>query len=82
MAARKKSINFEKSLTDLEEIVESLESGDLPLEQALKTFEKGVKLTRECQQALADAEQKVSILLETDNGIEEQPFVDGSDDQE
>ena len=64
----RKTINLEKSLTDLEEIVEELESGDLPLEKAMKKFEEGIKLTRNCQTALKDAEQKVEILLKSAGG--------------
>ena len=67
MSARK-TINLEKALTDLEEIVEELESGDLPLEKAMKKFEEGIKLTRNCQAALKDAEQKVEILLKSAGG--------------
>ncbi len=63
MASAKK-FNLEKSLADLEELVDELESGDLPLEKAMKRFEEGIKLTRGCQAALKDAEQKVQILLE------------------
>jgi len=60
-----KKINLEKSLADLEELVEELESGDVPLETAMKKFEEGIKLTRGCQAALKDAEQKVQILLKS-----------------
>ena len=60
-----KKFNLEKSLADLEELVEELESGDLPLEKAMKKFEEGIKLTRGCQTALKEAEQKVEILLRT-----------------
>ena len=67
MAAQKK-INLEKSLADLEDLVEELESGDLPLEQAMKKFEEGIKLTRGCQAALKDAEQKVQILMKSAGG--------------
>jgi len=67
MSARK-NINLEKSLTDLEELVEELESGDLPLEKAMKKFEEGIKLTRACQAALKEAEQKVEILLKSAGG--------------
>ncbi len=63
------AIDFEKSLETLENIVETLEKGELPLENALKQFEQGIKLTRQCQKALSDAEQKVKILLE-ENGQE------------
>ena len=66
----KKSVNLEKALTDLEDIVEELESGDLPLEKAMKKFEEGIKLTRSCQDALKDAEQKVEILLKSAAGEE------------
>jgi exodeoxyribonuclease VII small subunit len=67
MASAKK-INLEKSLADLEELVEELESGDLPLETAMKKFEEGIKLTRGCQVALKEAEQKVEILLKSAGG--------------
>ena len=60
-----KKFNLEKALADLEELVEELESGDLPLEKAMKKFEDGIKLTRGCQAALKDAEQKVEILLKS-----------------
>jgi exodeoxyribonuclease VII small subunit len=64
----KKITNLEKALADLEELVEELESGDLPLEKAMKKFEEGIKLTRSCQAALKDAEQKVQILLKSAGG--------------
>ncbi len=60
-----KKFNLEKALTDLENLVDELESGDLPLEKAMKKFEEGIKLTRGCQAALRDAEQKVEILLKS-----------------
>jgi len=66
----KKSINLEKSLADLEALVEELESGDLPLDKAMKKFEEGIKLTRGCQAALKEAEQKVEILLKSAGGEE------------
>ncbi len=74
MAAAKK-INLEKSLGDLEGLVEELESGDLPLETAMKKFEEGIKLTRGCQAALKEAEQKVQILLQSTGGEELEDFV-------
>jgi exodeoxyribonuclease VII small subunit len=58
-----KPLDFEAAMRDLEEIVERLEHGDLPLEESLKAFERGILLTRNCQSALKDAEQKVEILL-------------------
>ncbi len=69
--AEKKPVDIEKALTQLEDLVEELESGDLPLEKAMKKFEQGIKLTRSCQAALKDAEQKVEILLESAGGEEE-----------
>jgi exodeoxyribonuclease VII small subunit len=70
-----KKFNLEKSLTDLEELVEELESGDLPLEKALKKFEEGIKLTRGCQAALKEAEQKVEVLLNSAGGEDLEDFV-------
>ena len=66
----KKNINLEKSIADLEALVDELESGDLPLEKAMKKFEQGIKLTRECQAALKEAEQKVEILVQSAGGEE------------
>jgi exodeoxyribonuclease VII small subunit len=60
----KKTPDLEKTLSQLEEIVQELEEGDIPLEKALKQFEKGVKLSRDCQTALQAAEQRVKILLD------------------
>ena len=55
--------NFEEALEELERLVSSMEEGELSLEDSMKAFEKGIKLTRECQTALQKAEQKVQILL-------------------
>ena len=74
MATRKKSANFEKTLESLEALVEEMELGDLSLDEALKSFEKGIKLTQECQIALDEAEQKVAILLSDDAAAEPVPF--------
>ena len=63
-------LNLEKSLEQLETLVDELESGDLPLETAMKKFEEGIKLTRQCQSALKDAEQRVEILLKSSGGEE------------
>ncbi|GAC1308237.1 MAG: exodeoxyribonuclease VII small subunit [Steroidobacteraceae bacterium] len=56
-------LDFENAMRDLEDLVERLEQGDLPLEESLAAFERGVMLTRSCQTALKEAEQKVEILL-------------------
>ena len=69
------TINLEKALGELETLVEEMEAGDLPLEEAMQKFERGIKLTRECQAALSDAEQKVEILLKkAGDGEEAVPF--------
>ena len=73
MAASKQT-NFEKSLSELESLVERLEKGDLPLEKTLEHFERGIALTRSCQQALKAAEQKVEILLQKSADAEPQAF--------
>ena len=79
MATRKKTLDFEQSLEALEAVVEEMESGDLSLDAALKAFEKGVKLTQECQLALTEAEQKVAILLSNSVTAEPVPFANASD---
>lgn len=61
------SLNFEVSLAELSQLVEQLEAGDLSLEDSLRQFERGVELTKNCQQALASAEKKVQILLGSNN---------------
>ena len=66
--------DFEEALAELEGLVERLERGDLPLDEALKTFERGVELTRHCQSSLKSAQQKVEILLKRGSGAEIEPF--------
>ncbi|HEX7061389.1 MAG TPA: exodeoxyribonuclease VII small subunit [Woeseiaceae bacterium] len=65
-----KPFDLEQSLKTLEALIEELERGDLPLEQAMQKFEQGVRLTRDCQAALKDAEQRVEILLKSAGGEE------------
>jgi len=68
MPSKKKAPDFEQSLETLDALVSTLEKGELSLEESLKAFESGIKLTRECQQQLAQAEQKVKLLVgEGDN---------------
>ncbi len=75
-----KSPDFETALAELETLVEKMEQGDLTLDESLKQFERGVQLTRSCQEALKEAEQKVQALL-TKNGKETlQPFDDNDAD--
>lgn len=74
MTKATRSPDFEKSLGELEQLVERLESGELPLDQALKTFERGVALTRSCQQALKAAQARVEILAARDGATTIEPF--------
>lgn len=66
--------DFEQALAELEALVARLERGDLPLDEALKTFERGVELTRHCQGSLKAAQQRVEILLKRNGQIEAEPF--------
>lgn len=66
MAEKKQT--FETSLADLEKIVRRLEDGDLSLEESLRLFEDGVKLSRECQERLNQAERRIEVLLKDENG--------------
>lgn len=78
MPAKKKEFDFEKALSELEELVEKMEQGNLSLEASLKLFERGIALTRSCQKALTEAEQKVRILIQ-DN--EKQELVNFEDQE-
>jgi exodeoxyribonuclease VII small subunit len=64
--SRRPRIDLEKALSELEDIVAQLEAGNLPLEKSLKQFERGVRLSRECQSALKDAEQRVQLLMDSE----------------
>ena len=75
-----KPVNLEKALSDLESLVEELETGDLPLEKAMKKFEEGIKLTRGAQDALKKAEQKVEVLLKSAGGDELEAFIADDED--
>ncbi len=74
MTKAKKALDFEQQLESLEALVGSLESGDLSLEDSLKSFESGIKVARECQQALKTAEQKVELLMRQGDELVSQPF--------
>ena len=73
---KKVDVNFEKALDELESIVEDLESGDLTLEDSLKSFEKGIKLARKCQEQLSKAELQVQKLIEEDGEFTTTPLKD------
>ena len=76
MATKKTDINFEKALEELEGIIEDLESGDLSLENSLKSFEKGIKLARQCQEQLSKAELQVQKLIEENGELKTTPLKD------
>ncbi|MBA2815404.1 exodeoxyribonuclease VII small subunit [Candidatus Pantoea persica] len=71
--------SFETSMQQLEQIVSRLESGELPLEEALNEFERGVQLARYGQQTLQQAEQRVRILLSDDKAADLRPFTPEND---
>ena len=79
MSRSKRSPDFEKSLAELEKLVEQLEGGHLPLEDALRSFERGVALSRECQTALHAAQARVEILVREGSGHTTATF-DAADD--
>lgn len=66
--------SFEDALGQLEKLVDTMEQGDMSLDDSLKAFEEGIKLTRQCQKSLDEAEQKVKILLENNSDAELEPF--------
>jgi exodeoxyribonuclease VII small subunit len=80
LARNSKSPDFEEALAELESLVERLERGDLPLDEALKVFERGVALTRHCQSSLQAAQQKVEILLKRGAEPQAEPFAEGDEE--
>jgi exodeoxyribonuclease VII small subunit len=76
MPKKKTASLFEDSLAELEQLVSQLEQGDISLEESLRYFERGVNLTRICQKALQEAEQKVHILIEKNGNQALEPFTD------
>ncbi len=74
MPRRKKPPSFEELLSELEALVETMEKGELSLEDSLKSFERGIELTRNCQQVLQEAEQKVQILVGKDENAQPETF--------
>ena len=76
MPKKKSTTLFEDSLAELEQLVSQLEQGDISLEESLKSFERGVTLTRTCQNALQEAEQKVQILIKKNGTQTMDPFTD------
>ncbi|MBI4005288.1 MAG: exodeoxyribonuclease VII small subunit [Gammaproteobacteria bacterium] len=81
MPKKRNDIDFEKALEELEALIVKMEQGNLSLEESLRYFERGIALTKTCQKALSEAEQKVQILLEKDGKQKLQDF-DSSDNSE
>jgi exodeoxyribonuclease VII small subunit len=80
--AKAKKIDFESALAQLENLVEQMETGELSLEDSLLAFEQGIKLTRECQQALEGAEQKVQMLMQKDGAATLVDFAAPEEDED
>ncbi|QDP00755.1 exodeoxyribonuclease VII small subunit [Thalassotalea sp. PS06] len=81
MAKKKpENLSFEESMTELETIVAQLEQGDLSLEDSMKLFERGLALSQHSQQTLAKAEQKIQILMSSDEDADLQSFTDTESD--
>jgi exodeoxyribonuclease VII small subunit len=75
MAAKQKELKFEQSLSQLEEIVDSLERGSLTLDESLDVFQRGIELSKVCSRRLDEAERKITILMQDEKGnIIEKPF--------
>ncbi len=75
-SSKSRHADFEAQLQELEALVERMEAGEQSLEESLKDFERGVELTRACQQTLKQAEQKVQILLQQNETADLEPFED------
>ena len=81
-AGKRKAVNFERSLEELEQLVERMEDGELSLEDSLTHYERGIRLGRLCQQALDEAEQRIQVLAEKDGQPELRLFETDDDDGE
>ncbi|MFN0001358.1 MAG: exodeoxyribonuclease VII small subunit [Pseudohongiellaceae bacterium] len=80
MTRKTSKFNFEEALSSLSTLVEAMEAGELSLEESLQAFEQGIKLTRECQVALEQAQQKVNLLVTGGKLPASEPFVDAGDE--
>jgi exodeoxyribonuclease VII small subunit len=73
---KKENQSFEDAIKELEKVVEGLESGDLSLDEAIEKFQKGIELSKFCNKRLDEAEKKISVLVEDENGgLKEKPFM-------
>lgn len=74
MTEKDNNYTYEQAATELEKVVSLLEKGDLPLEESIKMFEKGIGLVRICNKQLDDIEKRITILVEGRDGLEEKEF--------
>ena len=72
--------SFEQSLKQLEQIVHEMESGELPLEQAIRKFEEGIELSKFCAQKLEETERKITLLMQAGGTVVEKPFAPAGED--
>ena len=73
-AQQEASVSFEEAMEQLEAIVAKLESGDVPLEQAIELFQEGMRLSQLCGSKLEQVERKIEMLIETEQGLQRKPF--------
>ncbi|GAK39916.1 exodeoxyribonuclease VII small subunit [Paenibacillus urinalis] len=78
--ANEQELNFEAAMAELEEVVNQLERGDVPLEQAIELFQRGMKLSQMCNQKLEQVERKIEMIVEEDGEFRKQPF-GGNEDE-
>lgn len=69
-----KEVNFEESMENLEKIVEELEKGDLNLDDSIKKFEEGMKISKQCNEYLENAEKKIAVLINENGNLKEEEF--------
>ncbi len=74
MNRMEKNKNFEEQMAELEKIVTELEKGDLSLDESVAKFEEGIKLSKECNEVLEEAEKKITILVNQDGEVKEENF--------
>lgn len=77
--AKQPQIQFEAAISELNDLIEKMEQGKGTLEESLANFEKGVQLTRVCQQAIKEAEQKIQVLVEKNGQVSLEPFLPQDD---
>ena len=68
-------MSFEENVEQLEKIVQELEKGDLNLDESIKKFEEGIKLSKKCNEILEEAEKKITVLIKKDDGLQEENLI-------